>query len=86
MDIEKAIEWQKSLKDSHIYAPKGREVGTACDMAIEALEKQIPKKYKLIHPCKSVNYYQCPACDGLLHINENYCGNCGQFMDWSDNE
>ena len=44
------------------------------DMAIEALEKQIPKKME--------NYY-CPICrhyfeDGEEHI---YCPSCGQAID-----
>lgn len=52
----------------------------------EAREKQIPKKYKKIHPCKSVNYYQCPCCNGLLHMNENFCGECGQAILWEDEE
>ena len=38
----------------------------------EAKERQKPKKYKKIHPCKPVTYYQCLCCNGLLHINENF--------------
>lgn len=50
----------------------------------EAKERQKPKKYKKIHPCKSVTYYQCLCCNGLLHINENFCGDCGQAILWED--
>lgn len=50
----------------------------------EARERQIPKKYKKIHPCKSVTYYQCPCCNGLLHINENFCGECGRAILWEE--
>lgn len=60
-------------------------IGTVEECMV-AREKQIPKKYKKIQPCKSVNYYQCPCCGGLLHINENFCGECGNAIDWSDNE
>ncbi len=56
------------------------------EKAVEALEKRVPKKYKKMQPCKSVNYYQCPLCDGLLHISENFCGECGQAIDWSEDE
>lgn len=52
----------------------------------EAMEKQKEKQYKVLKPCKSVNYYQCPVCNGLLHINENFCGNCGQSISWEENE
>ena len=50
----------------------------------EAKERQKPKEYKKIHPCKSVTYYQCLCCNGLLHINENFCGECGQAILWED--
>ena len=50
----------------------------------EAKERQKTKKYKKIHPCKSVTYYQCLCCNGLLHINENFCGECGQAILWED--
>ena len=50
----------------------------------EAMGKQISKKYEIIHPCKGVSYYKCPYCDGLLHISENFCGECGQAIDWSE--
>ena len=55
------------------------------DMAISALEKQIPKK-----PEKGV----CPNCNSR-HIYAasftkadrfKYCGDCGQALDWSDND
>lgn len=66
----------------------------AFDMAIEALEKQIPKK--------PVDNHHCPNCGSGLateHItqeeykeicracfNPKYCSECGQAIDWSDEE
>lgn len=52
-----------------------------CDMAIEALEKQLPKKpiEKGIH----FVYYKCPNCNKILPIDKNYC-DCGQKLDWSE--
>lgn len=64
---------------------KYQEIGTV-EECREARERNMAKKYKEIHPCKSVTYYQCPCCDGLLHINENFCGECGQAIDWSDTD
>ena len=60
-----------------------RAIGTV-EECQEAREREMPKKYKKTHPCKSVTYYQCPCCNGLLHINENFCGECGQAIDWED--
>lgn len=62
-----------------------KNIGTV-EECREAREKQEPKKYKKIHPCKSVNYYQCPCCNGLLHMNENFCGECGQAISWENEE
>ena len=60
----------------------------AIDIAIQALEKQIPKK-----PIKSknqvvryVNTYYCPICElGIAGTNiAKWCYHCGQKIDWSD--
>lgn len=56
------------------------------EMAIVALEKQIPKK--LLPEDKSNNPYSyyCPDCktelsDGGWKYDDNYCWNCGQRID-----
>ena len=68
----------------------------ALDMAIAALEKQIPKKPKEYED----KYYACPVCGNvLLHKREKYptklmsknnglpyCLSCGQAIDWSEEE
>lgn len=71
----------KALQEIQQY----RSIGTV-EECREAMERQRAKEYKILKPCKSVNYYQCPVCDGLLHINENYCGNCGQAISWKESE
>ena len=59
----------------------------ANEIAIQALEKQIPKK-----PVKSenqvaryVNTYYCPICNlGITGTNiAKWCYHCGQKLDWS---
>lgn len=69
----------------------------AYGMAIQALEKQIPKKprktdsYKGV--LKRVYAYVCPTCGNVClekYMNERqntmFCWNCGQKLDWSDEE
>ena len=60
----------------------------AINMAIEALEKQIPKKPLHMHK----NYY-CPICkengwmlrdDAIPNDTDKYCGKCGQAIDWKE--
>ena len=48
--------------------------------AIEALEKQIPKKLK------DDGWLYCPICGrDVLMDRFNYCPDCGQALDWSEN-
>lgn len=58
--------------------------------AIEALEKQIPKK-----PINEECYYICPRCRDDLGVSDDdifiyelsmpkYCSNCGCKLDWTE--
>jgi len=63
--------------------------------AIEALEKQLPKRPRengmsdgLV---KKTKYYTCQTCGNCLltemmneRQNTNYCWDCGQRLDWSE--
>lgn len=58
------------------------------DIAINALEKQIPKK-PIPTEEQDIRYamnYTCPSCG--KHFTgtgiANYCYHCGQALDWSD--
>ena len=73
-----AVCGQKGLYDA--------EFESALALAIEALEKQIPKKPLHMHK----NYY-CPICkedgwmlwdDAVPNDMDKYCGTCGQAIDW----
>ena len=57
--------------------------GEALEIAINALEKQIPKK-----PKTDDRYvmYICPCCNDFIKVSHNCCQNCGQAIDWSDEE
>ena len=57
----------------------------ALKMAIEALEKQIPKKTtdRQYVPNGTLIYGHCPNCDCFTKNFFNYCRNCGQALDWS---
>lgn len=48
-------------------------------------EKQTPKK-PLDIPLEA--WPHCPSCGGKLddRENKNYCADCGQKLDWSDDE
>ena len=96
----------EAIKELHEIRPRGgiipQKRAETLDMAIQALEKQIPKK-----PNKTIDsswgikkeVHVCPACDYYLtevhfiaqqKIESNkkitYCETCGQAIDWSDEE
>ena len=64
----------------------------ALGLAVEALEKQIPKKGIMIGDNYS-SVLSCPKCrkpiTNVLNIAKyepNYCHYCGQALDWSGTE
>ena len=86
MTYEEAINAIKSN-----YPPENYTIlREGLDMAIEALEKQIPKK-----PIKyDIDYsgnplFRCPVCGDSWNSNEfgdgiEHCWTCGQALDWSN--
>lgn len=98
MTESKAIEVFKerlTLIKKH-YAGEVKDYEEALEIGIEALEKQIPKK-----PIRHTAWedFKCPAC-GSTEIRQydteyreydkdckfGYCSDCGQKLDWSDEE
>ena len=59
--------------------------GKSLVVAINALEKQIAKKPKE-RDCIGFDTLACPECKMALYLYEPYCDNCGQKIDWSDEE
>ena len=76
-----AIECLKSNKPTIGYVMLQESI----DMAINALEKQIQKKPKERDRI-GCNTPVCPVCKMDLYSYEPYCDNCGQAIDWSDEE
>lgn len=65
------------LKESSV-----KRVVKARDLAIKALEKQIPKKPDFT---EDKEFALCPCCNGNgLADKQKYCDNCGQRLDWSE--
>lgn len=78
MTPENAIKILKGLYPDLSLAGKA-----AIDAAVEALEKQIPKKpdggYDIFY---GEDAKLCPVCGDPRP--DTYCGTCGQRLDWSD--
>lgn len=75
---------------SSLSSPHGIPLNTtkeelieAMKIAIQALEKQIPKKAL---NKKDALFANCPNCGRVQNSvwNKTYCGDCGKKLDWSD--
>ena len=108
----------EAIKELHEIRPRGgiipQKRAEAIDVAINALEKQIPKKPILKHDVSVMHInrgnqphewkrlendnWHCPKCDSFVgervyvhskvhdQRKKKYCDNCGQKLDWSDEE
>lgn len=62
------------------------EYAVAFEKAIEALEKQIPKKV-IREDVEVAELDYCPNCKvSFFKSGTAYCGACGQALDWSGNK
>lgn len=68
-----AVCGQKDLYDA--------EFESALALAIEALEKQIPKK-----PYWEYGVWHCKSCGLDVFRDDSFCPVCGQAIDWKDDE
>ena len=70
----KFIQWQVDWDYPMEYA-------AAIDMAVDALQKQIPQK-----PIPDGYKDKCPACGLVVKFGEKYCKGCGIALDWKVEE
>lgn len=56
----------------------------------ELVDKATPKKPIINHICNEIegdiDYGVCPICERPLGYAFNYCEDCGQALDWSDED
>ena len=84
----------EAIKELHGIRPRGSIIpqkrAEAIDMAIKAVEKQIPKKVKIQQwidtKCECGYCFSKSYEDGYYSVPyenmTNYCTNCGQRLDW----
>lgn len=77
MDTQKAIEYF-SGKLERTLSNRRRE---AYEAALEALEKQVPKK-AIEHETKFTLMYECPSCGCIDVYGQENCDECGQKIKW----
>lgn len=73
-----------------IYLDEDKYEYEMAQLAIHALEKQIPKKVQLRHIRKFDGFDdgECPTCGGSVSRDcdgiDIFCLDCGQKLDWGD--
>lgn len=87
MTDSEAIKWQKQMgevfKGFHLDIEE--KMNISCDMAINALKKQIPKKM-VIKNDNGRPGRACGGCGCFVLPASRFCSKCGQKLDWSDEE
>jgi len=94
MTIERAIKHFKNVRDGAIAVLDsgfGNKKGESdslyknrklyAELAIAALEKQLPKK-----PYEDFPVLFCPVCWRVVYPQIKYCPDCGQALDWRNDE
>lgn len=87
MTPQAAIFHIKKHNDAHSRKERfAVHITEALRMAVEALEKQIPKSCcNRFYGDGSVEYV-CPTCESAVNDDQKYCDACGQALDWEDVE
>ena len=91
------IEAKKEFKErleliEKCYRGEVEDYKQALELGVKALEKQIPKKVTLEGDGYSDGHlvydtWICPLCEKRYEVDYDdydYCPNCGQKLDWSD--
>ena len=90
MTYEKAIKHFKSLQKRYTKEHNGR-MCEKVNLALEALEKQVPKK-PIIRKAEdyfgNVKHTLCPNCQETEFVVTQpcFCHHCGQALNWEVNE
>lgn len=83
MTPQEVIKAMKFYKEK-LYNGTFNQFISAFDVAVAALENQIPKKvhHYAVNPSEKF----CPNCGLSIENKGGYCAECGQALDWSDTE
>ena len=88
-EVREAIEALKiiNLKRVHPFYD-WEEMREIRDIAVEALEKQLPKKPDIMDYILGDINFKCPTCKSEYICEKGYehfyCPNCGQKIKWSE--
>lgn len=90
MTTKEAIKILERLQEPEAWEPQiSEDAYTALEMAIKAMEKQIPMKMP-----GTYTDYKCAVCGRRIRSGkgsssfgrDNFCQRCGQAVDWTEDE
>lgn len=87
MNIEDAIEKIKQNYPNKIISESYIEMTSALSLAIESLEKRIPKKpiiTEFINDEIAIYECRCGIAPQFRYKQHKYCPECGQKLDWGE--
>ena len=93
--IQDVIDYHQDVLNDEEPDDMEKAIFEECEVILNALEKQIPKKPRKTDSyrgvLKRVYAYVCPTCGNAClekYMNERqntmFCWNCGQKLDWSE--
>lgn len=84
MTVDEAIKQFKERLGIPDYKTQIPEYYEAMELAVKALEKQIPKKPK--EHCDNKKLHYCPCCGSYFGGTTGWerCWKCGQKLDWKE--
>lgn len=80
-NIQQLIYLKNDLEGLKYNSCASKRMEEALKMAIKALKKQIGLK-----PLENIVCFYCPKCKHFVESVYNYCGFCGQKLDWTVEE
>ena len=93
MTVKETIQMLERMLDPDPWEDYGLsdKAKEALQMAIDALEKQIPRKpiknTGMVNPIWSADSNLCPACFKYVNVWGNkFCSYCSQAIDWTEDE
>lgn len=88
IDLDMIEDLQTRYEQSHygIHDYPTLEMSGDIKIIQELVDKETPMKVKPYPEFKKYfNVARCPKCERVVEIDDIYCRECGQKLDWSDN-
>lgn len=83
--IERLRKMSESLRQTQAF-DNLNQLDKDIDEIEKVFDKATPKRPIIIPNDKNILTFECPKCGKRTHTDfpRNYCGECGQALDWSD--